>query len=373
MSKATTPSGASPPPLSGTSPPQFLISERLREGRRRERAARQIEDQAKLGTLRAGNSGVLSAKGDSAGGCLRVAHLRTLGIEVEPPDDSTMIMFQAGTANEDIIYKDLLHTCAPNELILRETEIPIRWMTSTGTPVTGRPDMVLCRRVPATDTIPEKTVPVLGIELKSVHSVWTSRDVLFGSEPKTDHLIQSAHYSWQLGAQAGLLSGGIPFRLLYKQYSNQVVPQWAERMFPSSGEPFSEHIEYNDRGGIKCIRPFEIAYELEWDASGTLHYRREHAAQPDVRPGARTGRGGWVKTLVRYEDIQRFFEHAAQLPIVGLGSRPSNPDPTGKEEKKWTKCSYCPLKNVCDSTDKTDAQYPEWIAAVRAQLGQKSR
>lgn len=315
------------------------LGSRLRDGRQLARTKYKEEEKDKLGILRAGNSGVMTEDGDAAGSCLRVAHLRSLGIETEPPDDSRLIMFQLGTANEDVIYADLVHTKAEDEIILRETEIPISWVTSNGTKVTGRPDMVVLKKTG------DATQPVFGVEIKSIASVWTSREVLFDGTPKFEHLIQAGHYSWKLGC---------PFKLMYKQYANQAVPQWANKFFPKKGERNSEHIEYNDKGEIKSIQPFEVVYELQWNAKvSSLEYRRED------RPNDK-----WVRSPISTADIERFYEFLSTMGSrKELGPRPMTIDAEGRE-KNFSKCNYCPVKPICDTQEKNG--YDAWLQAVKA-------
>lgn len=355
------------------------LTERLLEGRQLARKEHKEQDKKKLGNLRAGNSGIMSEQGDFAGACPRVAHLRSLGLDVEEPSDPTLIMFQMGTANEEVVFQDLLKTKAEDEVILREEEIPIEWFTKNGTKVTGRPDMVVCRKkdwivteeeaaqlaqgyphdLEAGSVVPGAlSEPLFGIEIKGVFSVWTSREVLFDGNPKMAHLIQAAHYSWQLGktgvvAEGTSSSSGLPFKLLYKQYGNQAVPQWAGKFFPKKGESHSEHIEYNEKGDIKNINPFEIIYELEFDSSGFLKYRRE-------------GSSRWVRTMIRTQDIERYYEFVSTMPETGLlGNRPITMDSRGKE-KSYSNCSYCALKSVCDSSEKKG--YPVWLQEVKKEL-----
>lgn len=333
-----------------TSPIRTDLGGRLRDGRQIQRRKYKEEEQHKLGVLRAGNSGVLTEDGDFTGACPRVSHLRTLGIETDPPTDSRLIMFQMGTANEDVIYNDLIQTKAADEVVLREHEIPIQWATANGTRVTGRPDMVVCRR---TDSValaqessetPPQFTPVFGVELKGVFSVWTSREVLFDETPKIDNLIQAAHYSWKLGC---------PFRLMYKQYGLQAVPSWAGKLFPKRGQKNSEHIEYNDKGDIKAIQPYEIVYELEFDKAGFLKYRRE-------------GSPKWTKSLVRTQDIERYYEFLSTMAVKKeLGARPLTIDPVGNA-KNFSKCGYCPLQKTCDSFE--GRGYDVWLDEVRRTL-----
>jgi hypothetical protein len=318
------------------------LKERLVLGRQVQRDKQKAEEATKLGNLRAGNSGAMSPEGEVVGSCHRRAHLRQLGIEVEEHSDTNLLMFSLGTANEDIVYNDLMQTKAENEIILRETEIPVKWLTKNGTNVTGRPDMVICER--GEDGAAR---PKFGIELKSVASVWTTKDVLFDNNPKMEHLIQSSHYAWRLG---------VPFLLMYKQYANQVVPSWAGKMFPRKGEANSEHVEYNDKGEVKYIKPFEIVYQVEADKNGRIKYRRE----------TEDGSAEWVRTLVKVDDIERFYEFVSTMPEKQeLGPRPLALTPTG-DKKSYSACTYCPVKSTCDKTEKQG--YNPWLEAVKKEV-----
>lgn len=336
------------------------IGQRLAEGRQLLRAGYKELDAAKLGVLRAGNSGIMSVDGEVAGSCHRVAHLRQLGIELDPPDDKSLVMFQVGTANEDIVYRDLIQTAAEGEVVLREEEIPIEWFTSNGTKVSGRPDMVICR----SNLINHEVVaePVLCLELKSVASVWTTRSVLFENDPKLAHLCQVAHYMWKLGT---------PGRLIYKQYANQAMPDFAHRYFPKAGKPGSEYMDYGNDGKPKCVRPFEIVYELEFDADGRLRFRRED--QPE---------GVWGLTIVSKQDIEKYYEYVSTMGSTqSLGQRPLTLGWDG-EAKRYSNCDYCPLDKVCDKVAKmggtkkvegsTEAEkYLYWLAEARTLVAER--
>lgn len=338
------------------------LAGRLKDGRAKARSDYKGLESSKMGTLRAGNSGIMSKEGDVVGACHRLTHLRSLGLQIDDVDDSKLIMFQMGTANEDVVYEDLLHTAAPDEVVLREEQIPITWLTPNGTKVTGRPDMVVCRKAsPDEDAkgrglvmaegVDSPLLPIFGVELKSIASIWTTRDVIGEQKPKMEHLIQAAHYSWQLG---------VPFRLLYKQYSIQEIPGWkgakgsagwTQKLFPTPGAPGSEFIDY-EKGRIQ---PFEICYELEFTkvTEGFLRYRREGSSD------------AWVKTLVSTDDLKRYYQFVSEMAATGdLGSRPLNIGPDGKE-KSWSKCDqkYCPLAGTCDRYE--GSGYSKWLAEVK--------
>lgn len=347
------------------------IGKRLAEGRQLLRAAYKQQDAAKLGVLRAGNTGIMSVDGEVAGACHRVAHLRQLGIELDPPDDSSLVMFQVGTSNEDIVYRDLVETAAENEVILREEEIPIEWFTANGTKVTGRPDMVICERrelgkeegdigflYRSNEDISEQYLykPLLLLELKSVASVWTSRSVLGERDPKLSHLAQAAHYMWKLG--------NIPGRLIYKQYAIQEIPGWTEtvngekrngwtrRLFPKPGKFGSEYIDY-EKGRI---RPFELVYTLRFSEAGVLEFKREHEPETD-----------WTETVVTTQDIERFYSYVSTMEAEQkIGPKPLTLGAAG-DEKSFSNCSYCPLNAECRKAEKLPVgeQYVAWLTAAR--------
>jgi hypothetical protein len=327
------------------------LGERLKRGRQLARLSHTQKEKEKQGTLRAGNSGIMSvATGDVAGSCHRIAHLRSLGFEIEIPDDSKLIMFQMGIANEDVIARDLEIGLAADEVLLREDDIPIEWFTDNGVKVTGRPDMVICEVEPASG----KNIPKLGIEIKGVASVYTAMDILF-SGPKMSHLVQSCHYAWKLG--------NIPYRLIYKQYVNQVVPGW--KLKDISKLPRDErYMDYNEKGDVKYIKPFEIVYELQITKAGFLRYREEQLedANPEI---------GWTVTLINTRDIAEFYEFTSKMGETGkLGNRPLNISATG-EELSYSYCKYCDLDGICKQSERERGSidaYSKWLREVKSKL-----
>lgn len=321
------------------------LTELLALGQENQERVKQEAELGKLGNLRGGNSGIMSEAGDVAANCHRRAHVRSLGIEIERHTSDKLLMFELGIANEDIFFNKLKAGLGPEYTILRESEIPTIWQTKNGTKVTGRPDGVVFSLVRGTGELGKA---LFGIELKSVASIYTTSEILFEGKPKIGHLTQAAHYMWQLG---------IPYRLNYKQFANQVGPSWLTNKFPREGQPGSEHISYNDRGEIKYVNPFEITYELQFGTGGMLEYRRE------------LPNSNWTRTLISAKDIERFYEATSRIAETGdLGKRPMTIDAFGKE-KSYSDCNYCPLKFICDGVDKpTRARprkdYKTWLSEV---------
>lgn len=290
-------------------------------------------EKAKLGNLRAGDSGAMSRQGDVIGGCPRRAYVRTqLGIEVDPPTVDRTIMFELGKANETIWVDKLKRVWSGT--IKQEEEIPISWSTSNGTRVTGRPDVVLCD---------DKGRPVLGIEHKAACSIWTSREVSFELTPKTKHLLQAVHYAWQLK---------VPYRLVYTQYVDYAMPDFAKKFFPL-GDP---RIALNDKGQPKAVLPHETIYEIDVALdTGEVRYRLE------PRDGADAP---WATAIFTTEDIVRFYEFVSTMADnKTLGPRPASLKPTGAK-MSYSECNYCPLKDICD---KSEHSWEKWNDAVKKQ------
>ena len=318
------------------------IGNMLKAGRQRQRDEHQKHEMETIGTLRAGNSGIYSkVSGDVAGKCHRVTFLRSLGIASETPSDSKLVMFQMGVANEDVIAKDLVSELPEGYVILREEEFPIHWNTINGKKVTGRPDMIICRKVQISNDV-VSNIPVLGVEIKGIASVYTSIEVLF-SGPKMDHLIQACHYAWKLG--------NIPYKLIYKNYVNQVTPKWIEGRIPKENH-FA--VEKNEKGDVKYIVPFELIYELEITKAGFLRYKIE---------GDESGEKAWTKTIINTADIENYYEFVSSMESnMDLGPKPINIDAQGKE-LSYTQCKYCSLSDIC--RDYSKSGYNKWLEEVR--------
>lgn len=385
------------------------LTERFAEARALERKEYEEKERTRRGNLRGGTSGILLTEtGESAGACVRKAHLRSLGVQLEEPTEDKLIMFDLGYASEDVVYKKLLPTLRPGEMILREEQIPTSWFTSNGTKVTGRPDIVICEEY-LEDTIhvesdgTERLIPMraarplLGLELKSVHSMWTARDVLFQFSPKLANMAQSAHYMWQLSLQAGK---DVPYKLIYSSYSQLgqgmagTAEGWVTKMFPAPGDYHSSLLEYNyykkvtkevlnrksgklemrevnskcskeeylqtspnkRDHGIKHLKQFNLIYDLKFDDTGRLMYREENDA------------GNWTPTIVTRDGIRDFYEYVSTMEAEKkVGPRPGQVDIHG-EKAGYRDCDYCPLKQTC--TDSEKLGYDVWLQMVQKRVAE---
>lgn len=319
------------------------ILDMMRQGN----AVIEAEDDAvelnKIGNLRAGDTGIKASNGDVAANCHRRAFLRSKGIKYEKISDDRSIMFAAGKINEKIwldrlrrVWKDHIKT---------EEDIATIWNTKNGIKVTGRPDIVLCK----------DAVPVLGLELKMVSSLYTAKSVKFEVDPKIAHLVQSAHYMWQLD---------IPFKLCYTQYVDAAIMWWAKARgklmadeYPKPGELGSEVIAYNPRGKPKKVLPFYLAYDLRFTDKGELQYSLE-------------GEDAWISTIISIDDIKRYYEFISTMEEKKeLGARPRTVKSDGKAEY-YNICDYCALKPVCDAHDTwsltldKESSFDTWLQTI---------
>ena len=326
---------------------QSLIKKAFQNGQQKLLTKAASEESTKKGKLRGGNTGMMDEFGNIAGSCAARTYLRMKGVEVDPVDKSRDLMFAGGRANEDIWFEYLKE--GYDGPILREEEIPTKWVTKNGIEVTGRPDIVLCSK--------SDDKPKVGIELKQIMSLWTARDVMFQEMPKTPHLMQAAHYSWQLG---------IPFELWYTNRCDfAITGDWPKNLFPKFGEKGSEHCEYayyregeiNPRtnkpkkirikeqeyqislargekvwADVLKILPFVKGYQLEL-REGTLWYR-----------DAMVDDAGWVRTVIKTADIERYYNHIAEMTEVP--PEPINIKANG-EQGSYKLSDYCSLGMLC--------------------------
>ena len=273
-------------------------------------AAHQAGESEKLGTLRGGSSGCIVGK-ETIGKCTRKSLARYFGIS-EPKDESSQYFFDAGYANEETWLTKL--KLSWDGVILCEEEIPINWVVpGTSVPVTGRPDTVLCDA---------DSKPILGLELKAILAINSAVGVAIEDKPKTDHVIQAAHYSWQLG---------IPFILVYTWNVRGQAPYWAKKKF-----------------GVDTLQPGQREYHLGWE-DGKLHYIKQNGTRID--------------TQITQQGIEDYYRLIADMAAKRqLYRRPADIDETGAR-LPWNGCSYCPFKSACDDYENDD--FDMWLDAMR--------
>lgn len=342
-------------------------------GLKRMQAEHDALEATKVGSLRAGNAGVMTETGQFIGKCPRLTYLRYKGIKVDDGEDSKEHMFAAGRGNEDI-WLEKLEKGWPGK-ILREEEIPTKWLTNKEIPVTGRPDVVLCN----IDGKPEA-----GIELKLISSINTAKTVLFQQQPKVEHVIQAVHYSWQLN---------VPFEIWYTSTVNWHPTDWLKKSLPNSMDPEWMHfvnsgaIEigyYENRrsksgnlyqkaisredfengvhgtepgtviAGVKKLLPFTVGYELK--ITDKVYYR------------AAGSKDEWKATQVSVQGIKNYYECISDMDSTDvLPPPPVNVDITG-EPLPWDNALYCPLGELCCGDRSGEKSVKNWMIKVKAKL-----
>lgn len=343
-------------------------------GLKRMQAEHDALERTKLGVLRAGNAGIVTAAGDFIGKCPRISYLRFKGIKVKDSDENKEHMFAAGRGNEDI-WLDKLKRGWPGK-ILREEEIPTKWLTDNEIAVTGRPDIILCN----TEGKPEA-----GIELKLISSINTAKTVLFNEQPKIEHVIQAVHYSWQLN---------VPFEIWYTSTVNWHPTDWLKKALPSSfDDSFAAHAqsgnievgyyknirsknnrmyqkaisveEFNNgrhgpndgevQAGVKKILPFTVGYELK--ITPTNVYYRQAGSKNE-----------WVKTEVSVDGIKKYYNSIALMDQTDeLPPPPKNVDIHG-EKLPWDNALYCDLGDLCCGDKSGERSVKNWLVKVNDKL-----
>ena len=310
------------------------ITKLLIKGQQTLNAERAKGDEDKRGILRGGSAGAI-IDGQVYGNCARIHYLRTKGVEIKP-DLNTQVMFDSGIANEDSVFKVLSAALPKGYKLLREEEIPVTWDTNDFK-ATGRPDMVY---------VDENDKPVLGLELKSISSIYTARNIIANKKPSSSHLIQAGFYSYRLGAQNSI--DPIPYKLIYSS-----SPYWH---LSTIGKTVADEFAGSKDVEMKNNRPFRVlptrkVFDLSWQ-SGVLHYKPEHADE-------------WKATLLTIESINLYYNTVALMgKTKTLPPLPTDLNLVGNKE--YSPCQYCELAKVCNKTREFDKWYDEVVMAVNS-------
>ncbi len=345
------------------------IKELLRRGNQKIKEKQDAEERNKVGNLRGGSSGILFENGSHAGHCMAQAYLRSIGLQTEPDKGTRELMFEAGRTNEDSWYEVLQASGYPDP-ILREDEIPVSWMTKNNTKVTGRPDIVLCDSA---------GLPLRGIELKLVSSIWTARTVKINKAPKLAHLIQAGFYMWQLG---------IPFELWYTSRTDfECSSDFNLQSYPAYGTVGSEGFIYRfylivadpetgkfkrrsinekqfnltkDTSDCEAVPgkylPFTQGFEIFFDTSGRLWYH--DISNPDSEAKL---------SIVTKNNIENYYESLSVLKTVP--KEPLTLKADGRKEN-FKLSEYCKLGELC-CKNTAGCDIKTWSREVASQLGQE--
>jgi hypothetical protein len=277
----------------------------------------------KRGNLRAGAGGALLDTGDIVGGCHRKAFARWLGKPEAPPDPIKQSNFDAGFRNEDNWMEKLKRSWTAGP-ILCEDDIPTKWLTSQGVPVTGRPDMVLCEA----GNVEGEVIPRLMVEHKAVVSVNKAAARWLG-EVDPAHFIQACHYSMAIGCPATLV------------YSSSIIAQvpWFVKKV--------DRDKFWPKGKGWQLQPFKKEFKIGCTDAGYYYYLVD---------------GCQVDTKVNAEAIKNYYELMVDMrDQKSLYKRHSNKTHEGKLIEKYNVCDYCNLKDACDQYE-TD--YQRWVDEV---------
>ena len=290
----------------------------------------------KVGTLRGGTTGALTDKGEVVGQCHRKAMVRFLGLQKRDKGGGSAY-FDMGIANE-LLVKLKLDKSWPG-LIKCEEEIPMAWDLE-GTPVTGRPDMILghysnlpegakiTKGVDGIEVVegrPElsvttnglrvthiggeelKFVPEVGVELKSVGAINSAAGLFFDKKPKLANLLQAAHYSSQFK---------IPFYLVYNSFVGGALPYWAQKQY-----------------GAKKVDPFMMEFKVYITEKGVICYDTEDGKQHI--------------THLTVDSIKNFYRLVVDMVAKKTLYKRFTDRDVNNNPLPYSPCDYCPLQGAC--------------------------
>jgi hypothetical protein len=270
-------------------------------------AEHEAKEVDKKGVLRGGTTGCVEADGTVVGQCHRKALIRYLGLQAPAGPN---LWFDMGFANEEL-WTAKIRKAWPHGIKCEE-DFPIQWELD-GVTITGRPDIVLMN---ADDQ------PVAGIELKSVGSVNTALNIWFENKPKTENLLQAAHYASQVG---------VPFYLVYTFLSKAPLPYWAQKKFAA-----------------KDLSPFIKEFKVWLDGSGAIHYTTEDGVDHPT-PLSLDGIKDFYRLVIDMDKRKDLYTRFTDRELNG--------DPLPFE-----KCKYCAYNDICNNYDHN---YDLWLDHVQ--------
>lgn len=281
------------------------------DGREVMQKEHKIKEATQLGVFRGGNTGALIGT-SVIGACHRKVLARSLGINT-PINTPSLGYFDAGYSNE-VMWEEKYKKAWPHEIKF-ESECATKWTTSNGYDVTGSPDLMLFK----------DDKPVLGLELKALAASGSASTVYHSDKPKTENLLQTAHYSMEWKT---------PFILVYTYNGNTFVPYWDKKT-------------YNVPKDKMKILPFKSEFHLGWE-DGKLHYI--------------SNKGKRVDTLVTEDSIRNFYELVGDMAAQKtLYDRPAQMEADGTRAK-WDPCGLCEFRSACDNYEQ---DYDRWMDEVR--------
>jgi hypothetical protein len=276
---------------------------------------------------------VLGLDGEVYGKCQRVAYLRKQGVQ-SLADANTQELFEAGYASEASLLERLGLGLPEGKRLATTEELNFEWTTENGTVVSGRPDGGVVDV--ATGAVE------FGIEAKLAAGLWTMLGVCYDLLPKSEHLIQAAHYSWRLG--------GVPFALVYSvrsDYHLSTAPKRLQEKF----KPGAPHVEFKNGKPFK-VRPHTMIYTLSWDAQGRWCYSCDRLPEGRV-------------TQITTAGIDAWYHLVSELtPESSLPRRPDIKNVDGS--KGYNQCDYCDWAAVCERTE--DFTVGAWYDHIKAYL-----
>lgn len=279
--------------------------------------------------LHVASLGTLLDDGNLVGECLRKSWLRSQGVKTSEINHSNRRMFEGGRVNELIWQDRLSRTLAAGQCLHTEDTEGDNYSTfkyqipDSEYSITGHADIVVVNG----------DVPVLGLELKSVSSLWTAVRVTGEEKPDLKHLIQSGLYSYFLGLAYTKSGLPLPYKLCYAQYPVFYAPEYGFLTDRVKGADFIELKKHKGNLIPKNYKPRIKVFDIRVTTEGYVDFRAE---------GTKT----WSNSPV---NVHTVLDYVAKLTQPELWKPPLALDCYG-EQCSYKSCDYCDLKDLCKQT-----------------------
>jgi len=310
----------------------------LKEGQEIINQRRAAQEAEKVGQFRGGNSGFV-VNGEIRGKCPRATLLRFLGVN-EQHNFSKQLMFRAGELAEQITLPMVQASWSGK--ILTQQEAATKWILERqgkdGIAVTGSPDIVLAD---------ETGKPEYGIECKNIMSYWTMDSVgPWGKfkqgkpEPKPDHVVQAAHYAWQLN---------VPYFIVYTNTVN-----WQVMTKGMTG--LAGYDEYVTRNGSRVYRvePFVMIFAVTINDKGQVRVTNTLTGQVMSTDITVQGIKDYYKIIIDSLDREELPPRMVNRDLSGTMLEWSMYDP-----------KYNPLSELHDMYDAQRLSFHDFVEQAR--------
>jgi hypothetical protein len=284
------------------------MKEIFSEAHRKINEAEKKKENLKVGTLRAGSSGAITASGQLYTGCGRLAQARLLGYQSEPTEQMRL-MFNGGLTLEDYM-ESRLQACN----IDYTKEEPIECNVEGVGIISGRPDFQILvedggiRRY-------------IGIEVKSLASPFSVIKQRKNGFPFMKHLLQAATYMLITNRDEWLVVIGHSFFVNQNGKKHDPDLKWYRISLFREFNRETLYVE-NEKGEAKQL-PFDFSHIIAY-----------------------------------YKEVR---EKTASTTLM---ARPTEQE---LQVDTYNRCNYCPMASACNEYEAGQITFEDWLERVKVE------